>query len=142
MLPRATSFNEVVTLDLKEFGSKYILRMIDAFLRFIVGKLFPNKRVDTIIQVLTDSWCMSLGFPSHGFFADNGGEFSNVKLDKLTSKLRLTVKFGPAYSLWSNELKERNHTLADMTIRKLMEEKRTPLTDSLVKAAPGPIIQL
>ena len=56
-------------------------------------------------------------------------------LDELTSKLGHTVKFGPAYSLWSNGLNERNHASADLTIRKLLEEKRTPLSDSLVKAA-------
>ena len=28
-LPKASSFNEVVTLDLKEFGNKYVLWMID-----------------------------------------------------------------------------------------------------------------
>ena len=99
-MPKSRSFNEVVTLDLKEFGAKYILWMIDSFTRFIQGKLITNKRADTIIQALTDSWCMSVGFPSQGFFADNGGEFANIKLDELTSKLRLTVKFGPSYSLW------------------------------------------
>ena len=78
---------------------------------------------------------MSVGFPSHGFFADNGGEFSNIKLDELTSKLGLTVKFGPFYSPWSNGLNERNHALADLTINKLLEEKKTSLSDSLVKGA-------
>ena len=78
-LPRVTSFNKVVTLDLKEFGSKYVLWMIDAFSRFILGKLITNKRADTIIQVLTDSWCMLLGFPLRRFFTDNGGKFSNIK---------------------------------------------------------------
>ena len=34
---------------------------------------------------------MNLGFPTNGFFADNGGEFANVKLDELTSKLGLIV---------------------------------------------------
>ena len=77
---------------------------------------------------------MSLGFPTSGFFADNGGEFSNVKLDELTSKLGITVKFRPAYSPWSNGINERNHASADLTIKKLMEEKKTALTDSLVKA--------
>ena len=94
-LPKASSFNEVVTLDLKEFGSKYVLWMIDSFSRFIVGKLLSNKKVDTIIQAIMDSWRMSLRFPSYGFFVDNGGEFSNIKLDELTSKLGLTVRFGP-----------------------------------------------
>ena len=48
-LPKARSFNEIVTLDLKEFGNKYILWMIDSFMRFIQGKLLNNKKVDTII---------------------------------------------------------------------------------------------
>ena len=86
-LPISRSFNEVVTLDLKEFGSKCILWMINSFTRFIQGKLISNKKADTIIQALMDSWCMSDGFPSHGFFADNGGAFANIKLDKLTSEL-------------------------------------------------------
>ena len=59
----------------------------------------------------------------------------NIKLDKLTSGLGLTVKFGLAYSPWSNRLNKRNHTSADLTIRKLMEEKKVLLNDSLVKAA-------
>ena len=63
LLPQAITFNAVVTLDIKEFGSKYILWIINLFSRFIVGKLIPNKKVDNIIQVLTDSWRMSLGFP-------------------------------------------------------------------------------
>ena len=34
-LPKATSFNEIVTLDLKQFGNKYVLWCIDAFTRFV-----------------------------------------------------------------------------------------------------------
>ena len=71
------------------------------------------------------------------FFADNWGEFSNIKLDELTSKFGLTVKFGPAYSPWINRLNERNHASADLTIKKLLEEKKIALNDSLVKAAAG-----
>ena len=53
-LPKSTSFNEVVSLDLKEFGSKYILWMIDSFSRFMVEKLLNNKKADTIIQAIMD----------------------------------------------------------------------------------------
>ena len=49
--------------------------------------------------------------------------------------MELTVKFGPAYSPWSNGLNERNHASADLTIKKLLEEKKTALNDSLIKAA-------
>ena len=38
-LPMSTSFNEVVTLDLKEFVSKYVLWMIDSLTRFMQGKM-------------------------------------------------------------------------------------------------------
>jgi len=134
-LPKARSFNEIVTLDLKEFGNKYILWMIESSTRFIQVKLLNNKKADMIIQAFTDTWCMNVGFLSHGFFADNGGKFSTIKLDELTSKLGLTVKFGPAYFPWSNGLNDRNHAFADLTIKKLIEEKKVPLSDSLVKAA-------
>ena len=73
-----------------------------------------NKKADTIIQALTDSWCMNVGFPSQGIFADNVSEFANIKLDELTSKLGLTVKFGPSYSPWSNGIYERNHASASV----------------------------
>ena len=78
---------------------------------------------------------MNVGFPFHGFFADNGSKLANVKLDKLTSKLGLSIRFGPAYSPWSNGLNERNHASADLTIRKMMEENKTPLSNYLVKVA-------
>ena len=55
--------------------------MIDSLTRFLQGKLLNNKKADTIIQAITDSWCMNIGFPLHGFFANNGGEFSNIRLD-------------------------------------------------------------
>ena len=98
--------------------------MIDRFSRFIVGKLLTNKKAETIMNALMENPCMNLGFPSYGFFADNGGEFANLNLDELTTK------FGPAYSSWSNGLNERNLASANITIKKLMEEKKTALTDS------------
>ena len=58
-----------------------------------------------------------------------------MKLDELESLLGLTVRFGPSYSPWSNGLNEQNHASADITIKKLMDEHKTPLTDSLVEAA-------
>ena len=88
-LLKVTSFNEVVTLDVKEFSSKYVLWMVDIFTRFIQGKLITNKRADTIINAVNDGQCMNVGFPSVSFFADN------IKLDELRSKLGLMVKFGP-----------------------------------------------
>ena len=54
-LPKASSLNEDVTLDLKDFGNMYVLWMIDSFSRFMVGKLKSNKRADTIMHAIMDS---------------------------------------------------------------------------------------
>ena len=78
---------------------------------------------------------MSVGLPSQRFFADNGGKFANIKLDDLISKFRLSVRFCPSYSSWHNSLSKRNHASADVTIKKLMEQNKVALSDSLVKAA-------
>ena len=67
-----------------------------------MGKLLTKKKAETIIKALMNDWCMNLGFPSYGFFADNGGKFANLKFDELKTKLGLTIKFGLAYSPWSN----------------------------------------
>ena len=56
-------------------------------------------------------------------------------MDKVTSTTEISVKFVPTYTLWQNGLNERNHASADQTIKKLMEEKKIALNDSLVKAA-------
>ena len=65
-----------------------------------------------------DCWCMNIGFLVGGFFADNGREFANVKMDEMASKLGILIKFGPAYYLWSNGINERNHASADLTMKK------------------------
>lgn len=78
---------------------------------------------------------MNIGYPSVGFFADNGGKCANIKVDELMSKLGLMVKFGRAYSPWNNRINEWNHASMDVMIKKLMEENKTPLNNPIVKAA-------
>ena len=108
--------------------------MVDSFTHFIKGKLIDNKKADTIISALMDSWCMSVGFPTTGFFADNRGEFANIKHEKITSKLGLMVRFGPTYSPWSNGLNEKKTSSVDVTMEKMIEDMKMLLTDALVKA--------
>ena len=58
-----------------------------------------------------------------GFYAGNGGEFVNMKIDEFRARLRVTIRYSPSYSPWSH-----NH-------KKLMKENKVMLNDSLVKAA-------
>merc|ERR1712240_366210 len=132
-LPRAASFNEIVTLDLKQFGNKYVLWCIDACTRFIQGKLLRNKKAETILNAINECWNLAFGIPGIGYYADNRTEFKNVKMDELVSKLGISISYSPAYSPWSNGINERNHASCDMTIKKLMEDRNIELSDVLVK---------
>merc|ERR1711873_134161 len=134
-LPNASSFNEVVTLDLKQFGNKHVLRCIDSFTRFIQGKLLRNKKAETVLNAINECWNLPFGIPAVGFYADNGREFKNIKMDELISKLGISISYGPAYSPWSNGINERNYASCDLTIKKLMDDKKIGLTDILVKTA-------
>ena len=51
-IPRALDFNSIVTLDLKEMGKKYILWMVDAFSRVLLGAVMKDKKADTIWEKL------------------------------------------------------------------------------------------
>ena len=48
-IPRATDFNSIVTLDLKEMGKKYILWMVDVFSRMLAGAVIKDKKAETIL---------------------------------------------------------------------------------------------
>merc|ERR1712074_48942 len=113
-IPRATDFSSIVSIDLKSVGHKYILWMICSFTKFMEGVVIKDKNPDTIIKALHNSWCMDIGFPTIGWWSDNGGEFRNAKMEEFVNKLGLTINFTPSYSPWSNGIKERNHYSCDV----------------------------
>ena len=59
----------------------------------------------------------------------------SYELDELTSKQGISGKVGPTYSPWSNGINEQNHASADVTIKKMLDEKGVSLSYSTVKAA-------
>ena len=81
-----------------------MLLIIESFCRFVQGKVILNKRVDTMINAIMDTWIMCFGIPSLRFYADNGGEFVNVKIDKLMARSGVTVRYGSTYSPWLNRI--------------------------------------
>ena len=63
-LPRATKFNEVVTVDLKYYKDgefKFILYLVDWFSRLTVGELIPDKKPSTIGAVIMSKWVAVMG---------------------------------------------------------------------------------
>ena len=70
-LPKAGSFNEIVTLDLKQFGNKYVLWCVDMCTRFVQGKLLNNKKADLIVNVINECWNLPFGIQVIGYYAVN-----------------------------------------------------------------------
>ena len=134
-LPKVTDFNEVVTVDLKQMGKNYILWIVDSLTRFIQSKVIGNKKAETIVESLDEAWNHRFGFPSVGFWSDNGGEFSNDLVQEVADKMGIQFKFGPSYSPWSNAINERNHASADITVSKILETHGGRLTDKVVSSA-------
>ena len=124
-LPKVTDFNQVVTMDLKLFGDRYVLWLVDSFTRFIQGYVIKNKQAETVVEAVQSVWCLRFGYPSRGFWADNGNEFQNKDMSEYMSKLGLKIEFGPTYSPWSNGINERNHYSADIIVKKAQETDKT-----------------
>ena len=124
-----------MTLDLKDIDKKYILWIVCAFTRMMIGVVLKDKKAETILKRLELEWCMKFGYPSVGFYGDNGGEFRNYKMEEFVSKLGMKIEFSPSYSPWSNGLNERNHYSADRIVRKLIdEESEITLEEAVARA--------
>ena len=94
-IPRATDFNSIVTLDLKEMGKSYILWMVDAFSRTLFGAVMKDKKAETILEKLELVWINIIGFPLVGFYADDGGKYRNCKMEEFVRKIGIKIEFSP-----------------------------------------------
>ena len=84
-----------------------------------------NKRVETIVKAMQNTWILCFGISSVGFYADNGGKFVNIKMDELIARFRVTMRYRPEYSPWSNGINKKiTNITCDVTIRKIMEGKK------------------
>ena len=63
-LTKVTDFNQIVTMDLKQFDGVNVLWLIDSSTRFIQGKVLSNKEAETVVEALNSTWNWKFGFPS------------------------------------------------------------------------------
>ena len=59
------------------------------------------------------------------FLSDNGGEFTNAEYRDMYENPNIEFTTFAAYSPWPNGLCERNHTVVDDCVSKMLEENRT-----------------
>ena len=45
-----------------------------------------------IVNAINESWNLAFGIPGTGYYADNGTEFKNIKMDELVSKLGISIR--------------------------------------------------
>ena len=119
--PDKMRFNQVVSLDLKEWKGQYILYLIDMVTRYTRAHFIPNKRKETVVNKIIELWLPLFGAPDQ-FYSDNGGEFANTELRELGEQYGIVIKHTPAYSPWANGLNERNHATVDLMLEKMLEE--------------------
>ena len=120
-LPRATDFNEILSMDLKIWEGKYILYMIDSFSRYTVATVITRKRPNDVVDAIFKHWVKYFGVP-HTVMTDNGGEFTGEEMRNVTSYLNVYKDTTGAEAPWMNGLNERNHALADNILRQVVRD--------------------
>ena len=114
-LSLARDFNECVAMDLKIFKSKnlIILYLIDVFTRYTFASIVPDKKAETITDVVVKNWILGPFGPPRKFLADNGGEFANEYYRDMCENLNIEVLKTGSESPFQNGLCERNHCVVD-----------------------------
>jgi len=140
-LPKATGFNQVVSLDLKFHGdSTYILWAVDEATKLIRGEVIHDKTPETMMKALDDIWItgrgLGPGIPERGFFSDNGTEFLNDKFKSLLQAHGVGLRTTSTFSPQQNGVNERNHGTADILVKRIMMSDPTlTLQQAVNKAA-------
>ena len=129
-IPRATRVNQILTVDLKEWGTgkhRYILYFVDMFSRFLLAVFVPNKQAATIGEAMLEKWISIFG-PPGTCHSDRGGEFLNEDLTQLYEYLNSRLTATAAYSPNQNGCNESNHAVVDRMLQKML------MTDPSLKA--------
>ena len=122
-MPLSSKFNECVAMDLKVWGNKYFLVMIDIATRYCAAVVICNKNPDTIIRNVFIHWISIFGAPK-SFFSDNGGGVNNHAMRTLGEKFNITMKTTAAQSPWSNGVCERKNAVIGDSVRKIVDEEK------------------
>ena len=125
-LPRTDRFNQIVTIDLKEYDKndprrRYICYLIDMHTRLVAAKFIPNKLPCQVVTTIMEKW-IGVGYGMmEGLHTDIGGEMSNQELDDVAYKLGVIKTTTSAYCPHQNGVNERNHATVDFMMKKMRD---------------------
>ena len=116
-LPRATSFNEVVSVDLHSLGSGYYyLHMIDEFSKYSCAAIMKSKYPTEFIDNFSKHWITHFGCPNR-----NGGEFVSDETTEWAQQFNIDLQTTPGYSPFSNGSVERHNPVLTNMLDKLQD---------------------
>ena len=123
-LPLANDFNDTICLDLKIWPkyNKIIFYIIDAFTRFCQSHVIPDKTPESVIEKLMDNWIMNLYGTPKNILTDCGGEFYNSKFKDMAQNLNIRLYSTAAESPYQNGICERNHSVTDRIVEKMLTD--------------------
>ena len=101
-MPLASSFNENVSMDLKSWKGKYILHLIDMFIRLGVSVFIRNKTPQEVVENFLQHWINAGWGVMEGILVDSSGEFNNEEIREMSSILNIKICSTPGESLWNN----------------------------------------
>ena len=104
----AKEFNDVLSMDLKDYNGTKFLHMIDHSTRFSAASIICSKRKETIVDCIFKYWVSIFGCPKR-ILSDNGGEFNNELMRDLGELLNARVMTTAAESPWQNGITERHN---------------------------------
>ena len=121
----AKDFNDVVSLDLKEWKANqiYFLHLTDMATRFTRSGIIYSKDPKVIVEKVIELWLGTGLGPPRKFLADNGGEFANSLFLEMCENYNIHVMHTAAFSPFSNGLNERNHAIVDEMVRKILAQQ-------------------
>ena len=132
-MPIASVFNDTISMDLKIWGDKYFLVIVDVATRFCTASVINNKFPSTIISNLFRYWIVLFGAPRK-ILTDNGREFNNEELRSLGESYNIRIMATAAESPWSNGICERLNAVIGDSVRKIVSDSGCSLDIALAWA--------
>ena len=123
--PLSDRFNEVVSMDLKEFEHNkiWILHLIDTATRYTVACLIKSKKKEVVVSKIFQVWIAYFGAPRK-FMFDNGGEFGNCVMNEMNEKLGIETVTTAAEAPFSNGVVERHNAILYEAMMKTLQDAK------------------
>ena len=92
--------------------------------RYTVAVFIQDKKADTIVRCIMQHWVCIFGVMG-GIHSDIGGEMSNTCMDDVSHKLGVKLTTTASYSPHQNGLNERNHSVVDLMVTRMMASDKS-----------------